>query len=290
MVLSMTGYGSASAENQELKIDIEVKSLNSKFLDLNLRLPRLVQPLEMEIRNLVNRKVKRGKVSLNINVQVLDVSQVKRDVNSNLFQAYYADLKGLVDANGLNDSNLLQVIMNMPDVLEASGNELSDETSKLILNTASEAMTQLEAFRKDEGQVLKTELVGYADIIKAKLGLIDACKDQRTENVKARLKEIQDKYLTPDKVDPNRMEQELVYYLEKLEITEEIVRLGSHLNYFKKELDADGSGKKLGFIAQEMGREINTIGSKANDEQIQHLVVEMKEELEKIKEQVLNLL
>lgn len=286
----MTGYGTASGENEELKIDVEIKSLNSKFLDLNLRLPRFLQPLEMDIRNLVNRKLKRGKAQLGVNLQMLDVSQVKRSINSSLFHSYREDIQNLAKEGEMDASGLMGVLMGLPDVLEPTESELSEDSSKLVMSVVTEALDNLHGFRADEGAVLKGELSSYAKTIGEKLKQVDSIKDSRLDAVKARLKELTEKYLSPEKIDQNRFEQELVYYMEKLEITEEIVRLTGHIDYYEKELNGQGSGKKLGFIAQEMGREINTIGSKANDEQIQHLVVEMKEELEKIKEQVLNIL
>lgn len=290
MVLSMTGYGTASGENEELKIDVEIKSLNSKFLDLNLRLPRFLQPLEMDIRNLVNRKLKRGKAQLSVNLQMLDLSQVKRGINNSLFHSYREDIESLAKEGEMETSGLMGVLMGLPDVLEPTESELSDASSKLVISVVTEALEKLTGFRADEGAVLKGELSSYAQTIGDKLKEVDNRKDARLDAVKTRLRELQEKYLSPEKIDQNRFEQEVVYYMEKLEITEEIVRLTGHIDYYEKELNGQGSGKKLGFIAQEMGREINTIGSKANDEQIQHLVVEMKEELEKIKEQVLNIL
>lgn len=290
MVLSMTGFGSASSQNAEIKIDVEVKSLNSKYLDLNLRLPKLLQALEIDIRQVVNREAKRGKIALSFNVQVLDASKVKRNINSMLFNAYAKDLKDLSKQHSLDQHGLLEVLMNLPDMLEANDQEIADDTRTLVLNTLTEALGQLKSFRKAEGDNLQQELAEYAKRIQQKSDEIDACKDLRIQHVKQKLHELQEKYLNPDKIDANRYEQEVVFYLERLDITEEIVRLRGHVQYFLQELSGNGSGKKLGFIAQEMGREINTIGSKANHEQIQRLVVDMKEELEKIKEQVLNLL
>ncbi|MCB0736812.1 MAG: YicC family protein [Bacteroidetes bacterium] len=286
----MTGYGAATKQNQILKVEIEAKSVNSKFLDLNLRLPRLIQPLEMDIRNLINKHVMRGKVMFSANVQILDLGNAKRNINIDLFNSYLEDVKQLTTQNGLNDSNLLQVVMNMPEVLDTTTQELDAETAKLVMTCCQETIENLQQFRADEGKALSTELENYCNNIEATLKQIDQIKDQRIDTIKKRLQDLHDRYELSDKVDNNRYEQEVLYFIEKLEITEEIVRLNNHINYFKKELKGTGSGKKLGFISQEMGREINTIGSKANHDGIQHMVVDMKEELEKIKEQVLNIL
>lgn len=290
MIQSMTGFGAAFAENSEIKVDVESKSLNSKFLDLNLRLPRLVQSLEMEVRNLVSKKLKRGKVNLNINIQLLDISQAKRGINAELFKSYLDDINNIIKDTQLDASNIIPTILNLPDVLENNENNLSETAKSTFLDAIEKSLDQLIEFRKDEGKALEQELLSYSSVIRENLNKIDANKQTRIEKLKQKLQELHDKHLSPEHVDSGRFEQELVYYLEKLDITEEIVRLNGHLNYYEKELNKEASGKKLQFIAQEMGREINTIGSKANDEQIQHLVVEMKEELEKIKEQVLNIL
>ena len=290
MVLSMTGFGSASIENELVKLDVEIKSLNSKFLDLNLRFPKTVQPLEMEIRNVINQKVKRGKVQININMQLLDASLAKRSINKDLFMAYKSDLQELAEKGAMNTDNLLEILLNMPDVLESSDGELDERVKTAIFKAIDQSILTLTEFRKQEGQNLKTELEQYAKNIEDTLSNIDSNKQERIDRMRKKLSDLQEKYLTSEQRDSNRYEQEVVFYIERLDITEEIVRLGGHINYFKKELSGEGSGKKLGFIAQEMGREINTIGSKANDEGIQHMVVQMKDNLEKIKEQVLNIL
>lgn len=290
MVLSMTGFGSSSIENDVVKLDIEVKSLNSKFLDLGLRLPKPVQPLEMEIRAVINQKIKRGKVQLGVTMQLLDANLAKRHINEDLFLAYKADLERLADAGGLSTEGLFGLVLNMPDVMEGTEGDLDEQVKASILKCLDEAIKGLVEFRTQEGANLKRELEGYVNTISETLKQIDGSKGDRIDKMKKKLGDLQEKYLSAEQRDSNRYEQEVIFYIERFDITEEIVRLGGHLKYFLKELSGEGSGKKLGFIAQEMGREINTIGSKANDETIQHQVVQMKDNLEKIKEQVLNIL
>lgn len=290
MVLSMTGFGSSSIENDVVKLDIEVKSLNSKFLDLGLRLPKPVQSLEMEIRTVINQKIKRGKVQLGVSMQLLDANLAKRSINKDLFLAYKGDLEELADLGGLSKEGLLGLVLNMPDVLEGSEGDLDEQIKTSILSCLDEAIKGLLEFRTQEGATLRKELEVYVGVISDTLAMIDSTKEVRIEKMKKKLGDLQEKYLTAEQRDSNRYEQEVIFYIERFDITEEIVRLGGHINYFLKELAGEGSGKKLGFIAQEMGREINTIGSKANDEAIQHQVVQMKDNLEKIKEQVLNIL
>ncbi|MBI1185226.1 YicC family protein [bacterium] len=290
MVYSMTGFGSSTKENNLVKVDVEIKSLNSKFLDLNIRLPKVAQPFEMDFRNVVNQRVKRGKIMLNINATVLNTSLAKRGINRELFLAYKNDLEKLADENALQKDDLLQIILSLPDVIETPENESDDDVKEVFLSALSEAIDALDTFRLQEGETLSKELAQYAKNILNKLREVDANKQLRVDKMRKKLQDLLDKHLTNEQKDTGRLEQEVVFYIERFDITEEIVRLEGHINYFLKELGGEGSGKKLGFIAQEMGREINTIGSKANDEQIQHLVVHMKDDLEKIKEQVLNIL
>jgi uncharacterized protein (TIGR00255 family) len=286
----MTGFGAAVKENDQVKVDVEIKSLNSKFLDLNLRLPKLAQPFEMDFRNLINQKVKRGKVQVLFTVFAKNAELAKRTINKDLFTAYYNDLNDLADEGNLDKKGLLSILVNLPDVVESAENDGEEALKPIFLETLDAAIAKMSEFRAQEGDNLKIELSNYCDNIGNLLSGVDANKDARIEKMRKRLVDLQDKYLTADQKDSNRYEQEVVFYIERFDITEEIVRLQGHIKYFLKELNGEGSGKKLGFIAQEMGREINTIGSKANDEQIQHLVVQMKDNLEKIKEQVLNLL
>lgn len=290
MVLSMTGFGSSSIENEVVKLDIEIKSLNSKFLDLSLRLPKPVQPLEMEIRTLINQKVKRGKVQLSVNMQLLDANLAKRSINEELFLAYKTDLEKLAAMGNLKTDALLGLVLNMPDVLEGSEGDLDEKVKTSLLSCLEDAISGLVEFRSQEGATLRKELEVYVGVISDTLKQVDGTRDERIDKMKKKLADLQEKHLSAEQRDSNRYEQEVIFYIERFDITEEIVRLRGHLNYFLKELAGEGSGKKLGFIAQEMGREINTIGSKANDESIQHQVVQMKDNLEKIKEQVLNIL
>lgn len=273
-----------------MRVEVEARSLNSKFLDLNLRLPKGMQALEIELRNLASSMLKRGKVQLSVNCTLLDPDLAKKQVNSELFEAYFHDLNKLRTTFNMQNADLLGHILALPDVLDSGENSLPDELLKEVLEVVREAFEKLVEFRKSEGEALATELKGYANNIGNYLKEVDGSKHERIDRMKKKLQEIQERHLSPDQRDSQRMEQELLFYLERFDITEEIVRLKGHINFFNKEINGQASGKKLGFIGQEMGREINTIGSKANDEQIQHLVVSMKDELEKIKEQVLNIL
>ncbi|MGB0430251.1 MAG: YicC/YloC family endoribonuclease [Bacteroidia bacterium] len=290
MVYSMTGFGAATNENEQVKVEVEIKSLNSKFLDLNIRLPKLAQPFEMDFRNLINQKVKRGKVQVMFTVFAKNADLAKRTINKDLFNAYKADLDDLADSGGLNKSDLLNILVNLPDVVESADNDGDEAIKPIFMQTMNEAIVKMAEFRKQEGDNLKSELIGYCNQIGSLLIKINANTEARIERMRKRLVELQEKYLSAEQKDSNRYEQEVIFYIERFDITEEIVRLQGHMKYFLEVLNGEGSGKKLGFIAQEMGREINTIGSKANDEQIQHLVVQMKDNLEKIKEQVLNIL
>jgi uncharacterized protein (TIGR00255 family) len=223
-------------------------------------------------------------------VYPLSTSLAKRSINKELFMAYKNDLESLATEGGLNTSQLLEIIVAMPDVIETPENEGDEALKAIFIDALNEAIDRMNDFRGQEGGNLQVELESYVNHIAKKLSEVEINKEARVERMRKRLADLQEKYLTNEQKDSNRFEQEVVFYIERFDITEEIVRLTGHINYFLKELKGEGSGKKLGFIAQEMGREINTIGSKANDETLQHLVVQMKDDLEKTKEQVLNLL
>jgi uncharacterized protein (TIGR00255 family) len=286
----MTGFGSAHHEGALVKVEIELKSLNGKFMDLTFKMHKLAQPYEVDFRNLISQRLKRGKVQMNLNIVGMDPSVAKRNINKALFMVYKNELEQLADEAGIKKGDLLKVIMELPDVVETQEGEPDEALRQEFMDALGMAVDKLVAYREHEGALMATELEQYALNIARHMALIDANKQVRIDYMRKRLKDIQDKYLTNDQKDGNRLEQEMVFYLERFDITEELVRLDGHINYFIRELKGEGSGKKLGFIAQEMGREINTIGSKANDSQIQHQVVQMKDDLEKIKEQVLNIL
>lgn len=288
----MTGYGSASYSNDGLTINVEIKTLNSKFLDLNLRLPRSFNEKEIEIRNLVTQKLERGKVSLSVEFANESETELKQTYNEDLFKKYYEELRKLANKVIATDQDIFRLALNAPDVVINTGEQGIDEQEwEKIKDLVVEAIEKCNDFRLKEGAELQGKFEGYVSSIESGLQEVLDLDPLRIEKVKNRIKGNLLNYVDEEGLDKNRLEQEIIYYVEKLDITEEKVRLASHLEHFKEVLKADSSlGKKLGFISQEIGREINTIGSKANDADIQRHVVSMKEELEKIKEQVLNVL
>ena len=292
MIKSMTGYGSHTAENDKISVTVEIKSLNSKFLDLNLRLSKEYSDKELDIRNLLNNTIERGKVGLSIDVQSKGGVKPKVFINRELVAFYYNDLKETAAALGATDTDLLKFALQMPKAMESDA-ENTDNTEDwlLIQKVLNEAIVKCTEFRKDEGKTLSIKFKEYIQTIGECLDKVETFDPQRIEAIRTRIRLHFDEYSKSEQLDNSRFEQELIFYIEKLDISEEKVRLRSHLNYFLEAMDVqESSGKKLGFIAQEIGREINTIGSKANDANIQRFVVQMKEELEKIKEQTLNIL
>lgn len=291
MMLSMTGYGKAVCELPTKQVSIEIKSLNSKQLDIYTRLPTLYKEKELELRNLISRYLTRGKVEFNISYETTDTSSTAK-INAPLVKDYYTQLKDLTkDLGAEQEDSLMQIVMRFPDALMAEKEELSAEEWKEILQKTEEALANITSFRIQEGKALQTDILGRIDHIQGYLKDIAPFKEDRIQRVKDKLNNSLMVISDQEKVDTNRFEQELIYYLEKMDITEEEVRLDNHCNFFKEVAEEkDPSGKKLSFIAQEIGREINTIGSKANHSDIQRIVVMMKDELEKIKEQLMNVL
>jgi uncharacterized protein (TIGR00255 family) len=285
---SMTGFGKANGHFNDKKISIEVRSLNSKGLDLNLKIPSSYRDLETPIRKLVTEKLLRGKMDLGIYIESQQ-QQIAGLINEQVATAYFEKLKSLNTTWGTNTQDYLALVLRMPDVLTSQQEELSDAETEYILNLVVEACNQLEKFRRQEGLSLAMDLTANLDAIQQELLSIVPFEQERVAQVRER---IQKGLVSIDesRVDVNRLEQEMIYYVEKLDISEEKQRLQQHLNYFTETLSQDASGKKLGFISQEMGREINTLGSKCNHSEIQRRVVIMKDHLEKIKEQVLNAL
>ena len=292
MLKSMTGYGSSKYSNEGLIINVEVKTLNSKYLDLNLRVPKAFNEKELEIRNLVNSTLERGKVSLSIDFANESLAEQKQTYNEELFVKYYNDLKKLANKVIASDGDLFRIALSSPDVIVNTGEQGLDSNQwDLIRSQVVNALDQCNEFRNKEGAIIEEKFRSYTSIIKENLQAVEKLDPNRVERIKDRIKGNLMEFVEEEGLDKNRLEQELVYYIEKLDITEEKVRLSNHLDHFSEVLDDEKSlGKKLGFISQEIGREINTIGSKANDSEIQKHVVNMKEELEKIKEQVLNIL
>ena len=288
----MTGFGQCLYDDGQVQICVELRTLNSKFLDLNLRLPKLFSDRELEVRNLISEKLERGKVSLSIDYQQYGDAQVKQSYNENLFAAYYQQLKKLADKVSASHEPLFQLALAAPDVIENKLKEESnDETWKKVKECILTAVQKCEAFRVAEGKTLGHMLKECCGLISLGLNKINDLDPVRVTRIREKLRDNVVAFFGEEGFDTNRLEQEIIYYIEKLDINEEKVRLGTHLNYFIEVLnESTSNGKKLSFISQEIGREINTIGSKANDAEIQKVVVSMKEELEKIKEQINNVL
>lgn len=294
MIKSMTGYGKGEVALNGKKITVEIRSLNSKQLDMSVKLPSIYRQQEYEIRNVVSKAMQRGKVDVYINVDSGETA-TNVTINPDLFAAYYTQLGKIASSIGMqwgeneSDATALQAILRLPDVVSSENTSLSEQESSQLMQAVSDALEHIELFRVQEGKMLIEDLLRRVDRIDMLKKEVIPYEKGRAELVKARIREnIESIGIT---VDTNRLEQEMIYYVEKLDITEEKVRLTNHCKYFHEVAGGEeGVGRKLGFIAQEMGREINTLGSKANDAVIQKLVVEMKDELEKIKEQVLNIL
>lgn len=291
MIKSMTGFGQASVDDGQSKIYVEVKSLNSKFLDLNLRVSKSLADKEMEIRNLVSEKLERGKVSVTIEMENTGDATVRQMYNEPLFVAYYTALKKLADRVMAPYDSLFALALNSPDVIQGSVREEAGEDAwNQVRTLLLDALQQCDDFRVDEGKVLESMLAGCCQVIEENLERVRDLDPARVARIRDRLKNNVVSFFGEEGFDANRLEQEIIFYIEKLDINEEKVRLKSHIDYFLQVLrQPHSNGKKLSFIAQEIGREINTIGSKANDAEIQRHVVVMKEELEKIKEQLSNI-
>lgn len=296
----MTGYGKAECQvANNKKIVAEIRSLNSKSMDLSVRLAPQLRSKELDIRTLIAQRLDRGKIDLSIYYQ--DAAQgnttaTYTPINRDAFAYYYKELTGLQGELGwANNQDIIGAIMRMPDVTKVQDSgEVSDEEWAIVLQALEEAITQFNAFRKQEGDSLHTMFCEKLDTIAQLLAEVEPYEHSRVEKIKARIEANLEQLSTTTQqaLDRNRLEQEMIYYLEKLDITEEKVRLSNHLKYFRETMAGEsiGVGKKLGFIAQEMGREINTLGSKSNQSEMQIIVVKMKDVLEQIKEQVLNVL
>lgn len=287
----MTGYGKSVAEIPQKKISFEIKSLNSKSLDLNTRLPWLYKEKEAEIRNLISQKLERGKIDLTINFDAFD-SEIVPVINRTVVKNYYSQLKGIAAELEIEtDEQLLSAIIRLPDALKTEKPELADEEWEIVRGKILEAVEQLDLYRIEEGKSLEADLIRCVGKILNMLDEIEKFEGDRIIKIREKLHSSLIENVGIENIDKNRFEQELILYLEKLDINEEKVRLKKHCEYFLEKISSlPPNGKILGFISQEIGREINTIGSKANDASIQKLVVMMKDELEKIKEQSLNVL
>ena len=293
MIQSMTGYGKATAELPDKKINVEIKSLNSKAMDLSTRIAPAYREKEIEIRNEISKVLERGKVDFSLWIEKKEGADAI-PVNKAILENYYLQLDSICNELGIprpEPGDWLQVLLRMPDVMSKTEiQELSEEEWNTVHATVLEAVGHLVDFRKQEGAALEKKFREKIENIHSLLEKITPYEKERVEKVKERITDALEKTLNVD-YDKNRLEQELIYYIEKLDVNEEKQRLGNHLKYFISTMESgNGQGKKLGFIAQEMGREINTMGSKSNHAEMQKIVVQMKDELEQIKEQVLNVM
>jgi uncharacterized protein (TIGR00255 family) len=291
MIKSMTGYGIASFDSGSTKYTVEIKSLNSKFLELSLRIPKSFSEKEFQLRNDCSKQIERGKVNLSINVEKADTKTTAAGIDKDLLKHYYQQLKAVSEDLNEPANNLLQIALGLPEVVKYDEETVSEDEWKIVEKTFKQALSAFQQFRSDEGKVLEQDAKQRIAIILKNLELIEIEEPKRVPIIRERLDQFLAEAVGREAIDQNRFEQELIYFIDKLDITEEKIRLKAHCDYFFETLkNDDANGKKLGFISQEIGREINTLGSKANDANIQKLVVGMKEELEKIKEQLLNVL
>ena len=286
----MTGFGKAEVKLKQLYLNIEIRSLNSKFLDLNIKTPSIFKEMDLSIRSIIKDEVKRGKVELTLHYEKTSEEQ-NISFNKEQVLNYYKQIKTLkTELNDNIESDILAQVLKLPDIIQHYKEELKESDQKIILKGILEACEELNKFRYKEGESLGKIISNYVKNIQSQIKEIEKFEKERLPEIKTKLNKAIDELQLKDKLDNKRLEQEIIYYSEKIDITEEKVRLNEHCNYFLKTLNEQQGGKKLGFISQEMGREINTLGSKAHNLSIQKIVVNMKDELEKIKEQVLNIL
>ena len=292
MIQSMTGYGKATAELSDKKINVEIKSLNSKAMDLSTRIAPLYREKEIEIRNEIAKALERGKVDFSLWIDKKDACELITPINQDVVVAYYERIRTISETTGIPaPEDWFSTLLRMPDVMTKNDiQELSEEEWKAVHVTVLQAIQNLVEFRIQEGAALEKKFREKISNIAKLLTSVDPYEKERVEKIKERITDALEKTISVD-YDKIRLEQELIYYIEKLDINEEKQRLSNHLKYFINTMeDGSGQGKKLGFIAQEMGREINTLGSKSNHAEMQKIVVQMKDELEQIKEQVLNVM
>ena len=286
MIQSMTGFGKATLQLPTKKITVEIKSLNSKGLDLNARMPSVFREMELGLRNQISARLERGKIDFSLYVEITG-EETSSKINVPIVRGYINQMKAVIP--NADETELMKMAVRMPDALKTERDEIDENEWKKIQTVIDEALENIAQFRKDEGVSLEREFLHRIANIMALMNNAVSYDAERVETVKTRLRNALDEL--KENVDENRFEQELIFYLEKYDITEEKVRLENHLNYFIETIaGTEANGRKLGFITQEMGREINTMGSKSNHTEMQKLVVMMKDELEKIKEQVLNVL
>ena len=287
MTRSMTGYGKAEGVVGNRKYNIEVRSLNSKQFDLNTRIPSMFREKEMQLRKLLRSRVIRGKCDFFLFYE-LDPTEVKHEVSTTIVENYISQLKNL---SGSEESDLLALAMRMPEAMQSPKEELDDKSWSQIENLVVDALDKFDNFRETEGDAIEADFKNGISIIRSCSAALDPLLDARLKRVRERIRTNLEEAIDKNKIDESRFEQEVLFYIEKQDVSEERSRLAAHCEHFEEIMSSGvGQGKKLGFVAQEIGREINTLGSKANDADIQRIVVQMKDELEKIKEQILNVL
>tara|TARA_Y100000389_G_scaffold119936_1_gene117096 strand:- start:216 stop:1076 length:861 start_codon:yes stop_codon:yes gene_type:complete len=286
----MTGFGKSEVTIGHLHVNIEIRSLNSKFLDLTLKIPTVFKEIDSSLRSVIKNELKRGKVEVAIHYEKISSSS-KITINKEQLKNYYNQLKEIsTELNNQNDEDFMGYALKLPEVIQHQKETVDKQSNEILINAVKEACKDLNSFREKEGDSLQKELLNYVNSILDNLTKINPFEKERLPKVKEKLLRSVEELNLKSQIDEKRLEQELIYYAEKLDLTEEKVRLKEHCSHFMETLKEMNSGKKLGFITQEMGREINTLGSKAHHLSIQKIVVEMKDELEKIKEQVLNIL
>ena len=291
MVLSMTGFGKAEGTIGNNKFNVEIRSVNSKQFDLSVRMPAIYKEKEIPLRNKLSKELYRGKIDLSIQFDSNGADHLSAVINHTVVKKYYEQIESLSNDLGLNPAPSLIDILRLPDTMKQERLEVDEEEWELVMKLIEQAIKNFISFRKQEGEAILNEFNVRINNIEQYANEIIPYEKERTESVRDKIESLFSEYEERESVDNNRLEQEMIYYLEKLDITEERSRLFNHIKYFREPMDSDTpQGKKLGFICQELGREINTMGSKANHATIQKLVVQMKDELEKIKEQVLNAL
>ena len=285
MILSMTGFGKTETQWEDKNLSVEIRSLNSKNADINLRTPSYLREMDTEIRKRIAQQLHRGKIDLNIFIE-FNGQNAPSTINTSVVKSYIGQLKEIGD---VSENEMMAIAMRLPDTLSSERETLQEVEKEAIFNLLNQVIKDIESYRRDEGKALEKDFLKRIDLIEGHLTSVIKIDPERSDKIEQKLRSALDDLKI--EVDTNRFEQELIFYLQKFDITEEKVRLKNHLDYFKEVMKNDfPNGKKLGFIAQEMGREINTIGSKANHAELQKVVVQMKDELEKIKEQLLNVL
>ncbi len=290
MIHSMTGYGKAEGVIGNKKITIQLKSLNSKQADVSVKVPSLFKDQELVLRKEIAKDLQRGKIEMYLSYEANE-KENSYEIDEVVFQRYYNQLSLLNGKFKLDNSNLTATILKMPEILKAREESVNESNDNAVLTLLKEALVEINSFRADEGKTLELDLTDHINKIESLLAEALKYEDERTETVRTRILSNLEDAQQKDNVDMDRFEQEMIFYMEKYDISEEKVRLKAHCDYFKKTMaEEQGQGKKLGFISQEIGREVNTLGSKSNHAQMQKLVVQMKDQLEKIKEQVLNVL